>query len=172
VTDYVEGKLSGAEQTAVAANIVSTAPEHRAWRQAHEELVIIRVTDYVEGNLTGTAKSDVQAKVTSDQPEHRLWKQTHDEMTEARKAIPGIRKQKAPDTFVEDVTATIHKRSAGGFFGRRTFGDRVPFGALLIVAMLALGVVGYLMWSSPTGSLKVQKQPEAPKHKQLDIERP
>ncbi len=134
--------------------------------------VIIAVTDYVEGKLTGAAKADVEAKLASDKPEDRVWKQTHEEMTEARKAISGIRKQKAPDTFVEDVTATIHKRSAGGFFARRTLGDRVPFGVLLIVAMLALGVVGYLMWSSPTGSLKVQEQPEAPKHKPLDIERP
>lgn len=172
VTEYVNGKLSGDERTSVAAKVASSAPADRAWRQAHEELVIIAVTDFVERTLKGMARSDVQAKVTSDAPEHRLWKQTHEEMTEARKAISGIRKQKAPDTFVEDVTATIHKRSAGGFFGRRTLGDRVPFGVLLIVAMLALGVVGYLMWSSPTGSLKVQKQPEAPKHKPLDIERP
>lgn len=138
--------------------------------------VIIQVTDYVEGKLTGAAKAEVEAKLASDLAADRVWRETYEEMTEARKVISGMRlakvPEKAPDHFVEDVTATIHKRSAGGFFGRRTFGDRVPFGLLLIVAMLALGVVGYLMWSSPTGSLKVQEQPEAPKHKPLDIERP
>lgn len=134
--------------------------------------VIIKVTDYVEGKLTGADKAEVEAKIASDKPEDRAWKQTHDEMTEARKVISGMRKAKAPDTFVQDVTSTIHKRSAGRFFARRTLGDRVPFGVLLIVALLALGVVGYLMWSSPTGSLKVQKQQEPTKLKPLDIERP
>jgi len=134
--------------------------------------VIIKVTDYVEGKLTGAEKAEVKAKIESDKPEDRAWRQTHEEMTEARKVISGMRKASAPEAFVDNVTETIHKRSAGRFFARRTLGDRVPFGVLLIVAMLALGVVGYLMWSSPTGSLKVQKQPETPKHKSLDIERP
>lgn len=134
--------------------------------------VIIQVTDYVEGKLTGAAKAEVERKIASDKPEDRAWRQTHDEMTEARKVISGMRKAKAPDTFVQDVTETIHKRSAGRFFARRTLGDRVPFGVLLIVAAIALGVVGYLMWSSPTGSLKVQQQPQAPKHQPLDIQRP
>jgi hypothetical protein len=121
--------------------------------------VIIAVTDYLDGNLTGAAKADVEAKIKSGKPEDRAWKQTHDEMLEARDMISGIRKAKAPETFTEDVTSTIHKRSAGRFFARRTLGDRVPFGVLLIIAAIALGVVGYLMRSSPTGSLEVKKPP-------------
>jgi hypothetical protein len=118
------------------------------------EEVIVTVTDFVEGVLTGAERDEVAKKIESDP----IWKQTHDEMVEARKHISGMRKAKAPDGFTQDVTETIHKRSAGRFFARRTLGDRVPFGVLLIVAILALGVVGYLMWSSPTGSLKVDKQ--------------
>lgn len=137
------------------------------------EEVIIKVTDYLEGKLSAADKAEVAAKIASDKPEDRAWRQTHDEMTEARKVISGMRPPKPlPESFVEDVTATIHKRSGGRFFGRRTLGDRVPFGVLLIVAFIALGVIAYLMWSSPTGSLKVQKQPEAPKHRPLHIERP
>ena len=75
------------------------------------------------------------------------------EAEEVRKALSGLQKARAPDTFSQDVTATIHKRSAGRFFGRRTFGDRVPFGTLAIAAVLGLAVIGYLMWSSQTGSL-------------------
>src|SRR5687768_14559841 len=119
------------------------------------EEVIVKVTDYLDDKLTGADKADVAAKIASDP----VWKSTHEEMIEARKMISGRRKTKAPGTFVEDVTATIHKRAAGRFFARRTLGDRVPFGLLLILAVIALGVVGYLMWSSPTGSLKVTKPP-------------
>lgn len=127
--------------------------------------VIIKVTDYLDGNLKGTERDEVAAKIASEP----AWKTTHDEMVEARKLISGMRKAKAPDTFVESVTETINKRSAGRFFARRTLGDRVPFGVLLIIALLALGVVGYLMWSSPTGSLKVDKPEPAPEYKPLNI---
>jgi hypothetical protein len=71
---------------------------------------------------------------------------------EVRKALSGLQKARAPDTFAQDVTSTIHKRSAGRFFARRTFGDRVPFGALAIAAVLGLCVIGYLMWASQTRS--------------------
>jgi hypothetical protein len=134
--------------------------------------VIIGVTDYLDGNLTGAAKAEVEAKIKSGNPEDRAWKLTHDEMVEAKKAISGIRKAKAPETFVEDVTSTIHKRSAGRFFARKTFGDRVPFGVLLVIAAIALGLVAYLMRSSPTGSLKVDKPPAErapPPDKRLEL---
>ncbi|HEY1550785.1 MAG TPA: hypothetical protein VGG28_23305 [Kofleriaceae bacterium] len=70
-----------------------------------------------------------------------------------RKALSGLQKARAPDGFAQDVTSTIHKRSAGRFFARRTFGDRVPFGALAIAVVLGVCVIGYLMWASQTGSL-------------------
>lgn len=122
-----------------------------------DDEIIVKVTDYVEGALEGAEKEAVAAKIASDP----TWKQTHDEMVEARKMISGMRVAKAPERFVEDVTGTIHKRSAGRFFARRTLGDRVPFGVLLVVAIIALVVIAYLMKSSPTGSLKVDQQPDS-----------
>src|SRR5690606_30589899 len=130
------------------------APRHRyPAMSSDQELqdvddeIIIKVSDYLDGTLGDAAKAEVKAKLASD----ATWKRTHDEMVEAReearKAISGMQKARAPETFVEDVTATIHKRSAGRFFARKTLGDRVPFGVLVIVALIALGVVGYLMWS-------------------------
>jgi anti-sigma factor RsiW len=119
-----------------------------------DDEIIVKVSDYLDGALSGDEKAAVAAKIASDP----AWKQTHDEMVETRKMISGMRVAKAPETFVEDVTGTINKRSAGRFFARRTLGDRVPFGVLLVVAIIALGVIAYLMKSSPTGSLKVDQQ--------------
>ena len=139
--------------TSEADDIVDDVPDE----------VIVKITDYLEGTLPESERAGVKQKIESDP----LWKRTHDEMVsfeEDRKAISGLRTA-TPERFSEHVTETIHKRSAGRFFARRTFGDRVPFGVLLIVALIALGVVGYLMWSSPTGSLKVHKQPEPPTDK-------
>jgi hypothetical protein len=73
---------------------------------------------------------------------------------DVRNALSGLQKARAPASFDQDVTATIHKRSAGRFFARRTFGDRVPFGALLVVALIGLAVIAWVLSRSPTGSLR------------------
>jgi anti-sigma factor RsiW len=119
-----------------------------------EDEAIAKLSDYVDGSATDRA--EIAAKIASD-PD---WKRLHDEMLESRdaaKALSGLRKAHAPVTFAEDVTGTIEKRSMGRFFARKTFGDRVPFGALLVIALIALGAIGYVLWSSPTGSLAVDK---------------
>jgi hypothetical protein len=72
-------------------------------------------------------------------------------------------------TFVEEVTGTIHKRSAGRFFGRRTLGDRVPFGILIIVAVLVLAGIGIAMHYSSTGSLKVDVDVPAQPGSNIDV---
>lgn len=115
-----------------------------------DDEIVSAISDYLDGALAPDRRAEVAAKIADD-PD---WKRAHDEIVETRKFLSGMQKKRAPATFAQDVTATIHKRSAGRFFARRTFGDRVPFGALVIVAVLALIVIAYVMWSSETGSLK------------------
>jgi hypothetical protein len=120
-----------------------------------EDEVIAKLSDYLDGKKT----PEVEAKLASD-PD---WQRLHAEMVdsaEAAKQLSGLRKAHAPVTFAEDVTGTIEKRSAGRFFARKTLGDRVPFGAILVVALIALGLIGYFLWSSSTGSLKGDTAPE------------
>lgn len=119
-----------------------------------DDEIVAKVSDYLDGLLTAAERDEIAKKIEADP----AWKQTHDDMVENRKFMSGMRKARAPETFTQDVTDTIHKRSEGRFFGRKTLGDRVPFNALLIIAILALAAVGYLMWSSTTGSLKVEKK--------------
>jgi len=120
-----------------------------------DDTIVAKVSDYVDGLLTAAERDEVAKKIETDP----AWKQTHDDMIENKKFMSGMQKARAPDTFTNEVTDTIHKRSAGRFFGRRTLGDRVPFNAILIVAIIALATVGYFMWASQTGSLKVEKKP-------------
>ena len=115
-----------------------------------EDVIIVEVSDYLNGALARADKDRVTAKISND-PE---YKRVHDEMVETRKALSGLQKARLPASFAQDVTSTIHKRSAGRFFARRTFGDRVPFSALLVLAVLGLCVIAYLLWASETGSLK------------------
>ncbi|MGE0872769.1 MAG: anti-sigma factor [Kofleriaceae bacterium] len=118
-----------------------------------DDEIIATLSDYLDGSLPADRKHDVETKLATDD----TWKQAHSDLVETRKALSGLQKARAPASFAQEVTQTIHKRSAGRFFGRRTLGDRVPFGVLLIVALLGLGVIAYVMWSSSTGSLKVDR---------------
>jgi anti-sigma factor RsiW len=118
-----------------------------------DDAIVARVSDYLDGALTGAERDDVARKIAGD----ATWKRAHDELTETRNYLSGLRKAHAPPSFAEHVTETIHQRSAGRFFARRTLGDRVPFGALLAIALVGLLVIAYVLWASATGSLKVDR---------------
>ena len=120
--------------------------------ETEDDEMIAKISDYLDGLLSGAEKDDVASKLENDP----AWQEAHAEMLETRKALSGLQKARAPGHFASDVTDTIHKRSAGRFFGRRTLGDRVPLMPLVIVAVLALCVIAYVMWSSQTGSLAVR----------------
>src|SRR5262249_41249984 len=49
--------------------------------------------------------------------------------------LSGLHKMVAPPDLQDQVAETIHRRSAGRFFGRRAFGDRIPFELLAVVAL-------------------------------------
>jgi hypothetical protein len=81
---------------------------------------------------------------------------------EMRRVLSGLHRRPAPPDFGKDVTETIRRRSAGRFFGRKAFGDRVPFELLAIVALTIALVAWMLVRSSDTGSLRYQSPPETP----------
>ena len=55
----------------------------------------------------------------------------------------GLHRMAAPQDFGSRVEETIHRRSAGRFFGRRFLGGRLPVEPLAIAALLA---VAALVW--------------------------
>lgn len=116
---------------------------------------VAAISDFVDDALTGTRRDEVAGKIASNP----LWKRTYDELVETRRMMSELPKARAPQTFATDVTSTIHSRSAGRFFARRTLGDRVPFGVLAILTAVGLAIIGYLMWASDTGSLKSHSEP-------------
>jgi anti-sigma factor RsiW len=123
-----------------------------------DEAIVAAVSDYLDGALTGAARAEVAGKIAADP----VWQRAHDELTRTRKVLSGMQKAHAPPRFADSVAQTIHHRSAGRLFARRTLGDRVPFGALLAVALAGLAVIAYVLWSSATGSLKVDHGRDRP----------
>lgn len=120
---------------------------------------IAKLSDFVDGALSGDARAEVAAKIDADE----AWKVAHDDMVGTRDALSGMQKARAPASFAQDVTATIHKRSRGSLFAKKTAGDRVPFMALLVLALLGVLIMAWLMWSSASGSMTSAPQaPEGP----------
>jgi hypothetical protein len=82
---------------------------------------------------------------------------------ELRRALSGLHRMPAPDKFGVEVEETIRRRSAGRFFGRKAFGDRVPF-AVIGLLVIALGlIIFFLLRCSDTGSLRYDRRPEPPR---------
>jgi anti-sigma factor RsiW len=122
-----------------------------------DDAMIVTLSDYLDGRLPEAERAEVDKKIETDP----TWKQAHDEMSEAmretKNAISGLQKARLSSSFNQGVTQTIHKRSAGRFFARRTLGDRVPFGVLLVVALILMIAVAGVLWQSSTGSLKLDR---------------
>jgi anti-sigma factor RsiW len=59
--------------------------------------------------------------------------------------VAGLGRVKAPSDFDTQVADTIHRRSEGRFFGRRAFGDRVPFELLAVLSLVAIVIAFALL---------------------------
>ena len=113
-----------------------------------------KLFDYEEGTVLSAAdRAEVEAYLTARNLPLRP----------SQRVLGNLPREHAPGEFTQTVTETIRQRSAGRFFAKRTLGDRVPFGALLIVAMIALAIIVGVLWSSNTGSLRVHHDAPATK---------
>jgi hypothetical protein len=124
-----------------------------------------KLFDYHEGKLSPAERAEVE-RILAERGEPIDPPTEGDAGTagdDYRSGLLSLRAAKAaaPPTFTADVTETIHRRSAGRFFGRRTFGDRVPFGVLLVIGLVIALAVAAVLWSSSTGSLKVRRDPDS-----------
>ena len=125
---------------------------------AETERIEAMLSDYVEGTLSLEERKEVEAHLAK----HPELKDDLEAMREDQKKLKSLNKTPAPEELGAKVEEIIHRRSAGRFFGRRAFGDRVPFGWLLVGALVLIVVVSYALYSSPTGSLKGDHK-EAPR---------
>ena len=130
---------NGADDSGVAGNVA-----------VHEEFED-RFSDYYERALS----DDERDRVAAHLEQCPGCRAAYDDFKSAVTALSGLHKMNAPPEFETQVEQTIHRRSAGRFFGRKAFGDRVPF-ELIAVVVLVLGLIIFAMLrSSPTGSLQV-----------------
>jgi anti-sigma factor RsiW len=106
-------------------------------------------SDYHDGTLPPERRAALEAHLAA----HAECREEYDRFKEAVSALSGLRKSRAPRDLSDRVADTIHRRSAGRFFGRRAFGDRIPyqlFAGIGLVLLVALYLV--LRWSG-TGTV-------------------
>lgn len=123
-----------------------------------DERLQAMLSDYVDGTLSAADRIEVEAALAAD-PALRA---EVDDLQAAVRDLRTLGRAPAPPELVQTVEDTIHRRSAGRFFARRTLGDRVPFGVLLFVAIIVLGIIVAALHSSTTGSLKRDPERRAP----------
>ncbi len=126
--------------------------------ESEHDRIAALMSDVVDGTATAEAKAEVDAHVAG-------CERCRDELAELREAVGALKRlppAPAPVDLGKSVEETINRRSAGRFFGKKTLGDRVPFGVLLVIALIVLVAIVALLYSSTTGSLRR----ESPVHPQ------
>ncbi|MEZ4400695.1 MAG: zf-HC2 domain-containing protein [Kofleriaceae bacterium] len=118
-----------------------------------DERLAAMLSDYVDGTLAPAERAEVEAALAADP----ALQAEVDDLRDGLAVFKALPPTAAPADLGTSVEETIRRRSAGRFFGRRTLGDRVPFGALLIVGGIVLVIIAGLLWSSPSGSLRRER---------------
>jgi anti-sigma factor RsiW len=123
----------------------------------HEELEAL-LSDLVDGSIAEGDRRRLEEHLEGC----ASCKASLVELRETMSALSGLHRVPAPPNFDREVAETIRRRSGGRFFGRKAFGDRVPFGLLALLA-LALGLALYFfLRGSDTGSLTPFRDEPAP----------
>jgi anti-sigma factor RsiW len=91
-------------------------------------------SDLYEGRLDPARRGELEAHLASC----ARCRGEYEQFREAVSQLALLGRAQAPKDFDDRVADTIHRRSAGRFFGRRAFGDRVPFELLAALALVAL----------------------------------
>lgn len=117
-----------------------------------------QLSDYYEGSLDAERMRDIEAHLAGCAP----CRSAYEQLETMVGALSGLHKMSAPQHFESGVQETIRRRSAGRFFGRKAFGDRIPFELLAILVLVTGLIIFFLIRSSRTGSLRYDTPPAQP----------
>jgi anti-sigma factor RsiW len=117
------------------------------------------LSELIDKTLPAERQREIEAHLAGCEP----CRKAHEELREAMTALSGLHRMGAPQHFEREIEETIRRRSRGRFFGRKTFGDRVPLELIAVVVLVAGLAIFFLLWSSETGSLRYEKPAQEPK---------
>ena len=124
--------------------------------EANQELF----SEYYEGSLSAEKSAELDKLIAEDE----AYSVAYADFEKTMELLSGMHKMSAPLDFDKKVEDTIHARSGGRFFGRRAFGDRIPYEILAVVLMVIALAVYWMGRSSGTGGHKLNKGEAAGEH--------
>jgi anti-sigma factor RsiW len=98
-------------------------------------------SDYYDGTLAAARAAEVKSHLDSC----ARCQAEYERFRGAVSTLSGLKRASAPKHFDEKVAQTINRRSAGRFFGRRAFGDRIPYEVLGLLALAAVATLIILL---------------------------
>jgi anti-sigma factor RsiW len=116
------------------------------------------LSELIEKTLPEARQREIEEHLAGCEPCRRA----HEELRDTLTALSGLHRMGAPQHFEREVEETIRRRSRGRFFGRKTFGDRVPLELIAVIVLVVGLAVAAVLWSSQTGSLRYEKPPREP----------
>lgn len=122
------------------------------------EAIEAAFSDYYDRSLPDAERQRVEQHLAECEP----CRSAYEDFKETVGALSGLHKMSAPQRFERSVEERINRRSGGRFFGRKAFGDRVPFELLAVIALILGLAIFFLIRSSGTGSLRYDTEPEKP----------
>lgn len=120
-------------------------------------------SEYYEESLPAEKQAELKKLIA----EEERYTKAYADFEKTMELLSGMHKMSAPMDFDKKVEETIHRRSDGRFFGRKAFGDRIPYELLAIIVMLLAGFVYWMGRTSGTGGHRLNHD-EAPLDKDGD----
>jgi len=116
------------------------------------EALEAQFSEYLDHTMSPEARAAFERRLAESPPAREAFEQ----FQRTVEALSGLHKVSAPEDFEAGVEQTIHRRSAGRLFGRKAFGDRVPFEVIAVVALAVLLAIYVILRRSDKGSLELR----------------
>lgn len=127
--------------------------EGKTTEELDSDATVELFSEYYEGNLAPEKAAELEALIKDD----ARYAEAYADFKKTMEMLSGMHKMSAPMDFDKKVEDTIHRRSGGRFFGKRAFGERIPYELLAIIVMIVAGIVYWMGRSSPTGGHKLKE---------------
>lgn len=127
----------------------------------NDDAVVELFSEYYEGSLSENKSTEFTERLAADDKFAAAYKQFEKTM----ELLSGMHKMSAPLDFEKKVEDTIHRRSGGRFFGRKAFGERIPYEILAVLVMLIAGAIYWMGQTSGTGGHRIDDSKIPEMHK-------